>query len=220
MSGTVKPSDDKLNDEQGWVGVGVGLASIIQLAGLGLVFFLIGPRAGPDGWQLDCYRIGLRVIGIGALALWVTTLLVIGGHVKLVFAEWLVRIIYLANTVALSIAMARSGGLSSALGHIIPLQLSGILLLEQQKEKVIAQNRFMPAFYGLLTLLIWGLAVFYRQSIAAWPFWTGSRECVDNCNDDVITGWLLAFEIVFTAVAYYLAKSEWFHKFFTSKRNG
>jgi hypothetical protein len=220
MSETVKCSEDKLNDEQGGVGVGVGLASIIEIAGLGLVFFLIGPRAGSAGWQLDCYRIGLIVIGSGSVVLWITTLLVIGGHVRLVFAEWLVRIIYFANTIALSVAMARAGGLSSVLGHIIPLQLSGILLVEQQKEKVIAQNRFVPAIYGLLTLVIWWLAVSYRQRIAAWSFWTGPTECVDNCNDDVLTVWLLGFEIVFTAVAYYLAKSEDFHKLFKPKGNG
>jgi hypothetical protein len=205
-----------LTDSQ--AGVRVGLASIIQAAGTLFVGFPLVLKMGPDGWERDCFHIGLTFGVGGILVLWATTYYIMfADRVNVVLTESIIRVIYITNILALSIAMARVGDPSSSVfGHVIPLQLSGMLLLEQQTDSMTSRSRYAPLKYGVIALVIWAVAAGFR--IVPWPFLTGKIEaCTSGCDDKLATYFLIPSEIIFTVVAYYLAIWKRFRNFFEKK---
>jgi hypothetical protein len=203
-------------------GARVALASLTQISGTAIVIFPLWLEMGENGWKRDCYHIGLTFGVIGTFVLFGTLIYIVllRDSVKVVATEWIIRIIYTTNIVALSLAMARVGDPSSSVfGHVVPLQLSGILLLEQQKDSMTSPSRFAAIRYGVVAVLIWVAAVALRERIIHWPFWTGDIEpCTSGCNDKLAILLLIPFEIAFTVLAYYLSRSKWFLNLFVKKK--
>lgn len=199
--------------------VRVALAAIIQFVGTLVVLLQLWREVGKDGWQHDCFILGLVFGVIGFLVL-IGTLIsfsvanYLSKHINVVATEWIIKILYTTNVVALSLAMARVGDPSgNVFGHLIALQLSGILLLEQQKENMTTPSRYAAMGYGLIAVFIWLAAGWFRESIVQLPFWSGDvKACTSGCDDKLASKWLILFEIVFTVIAYY------FPKFFVKKK--
>ena len=138
----------------------LSVVSLIQLIGFGATLLLIW--AGPKWfdadsvapWQLDCLKIAL---GFGLVT--VVTLLV---TLTVGFLSWNARlpetiiwVVFGINTIFFVLGMARTGGPAhSFFTQLVPIQLSGILVLEQQK-----------AMLTNARLITWPFAVF---SIVAW----------------------------------------------------
>lgn len=204
-------------------GMRVALACIIQIVGTTVVLVPLSLEKAKDGWQLDCYDLGWKFGGIGAFVLFVTSMYVILAreNLKVVITEWVIKVIYTTNIIGLSLAMTRVGDPStSVFGHIIPLQLSGILLLEQQKDSMTTPSRYAALRYGTIALLIWIAAVWLRESIVQLPFlWTGAiNPCTSGCNDKLATQLLIPFEIAFTVLAFYISRWKQFSNFFGTKK--
>lgn len=214
--GIIPENGSALTDSQ--AGVRVGLASIIQVAGTLFVGFPLWLKMGTDRWAHDCFYIGLTFGCGGIVVLWATTYYIIfADRVNVVFTESIIRVIYVTNILALCIAMARVGDPSSSVfGHVIPLQLSGILLLEQQTEST-SRARYAALKYGTIALILWILAAAFR--IVLWPFLTGKVEPSTSGPDDKLATYLLIpSEIIFTVIAYYLPIWKRFRNFFEKKR--
>jgi hypothetical protein len=199
--------------------VRVALAAIIQFVGTLVVLLPLSRKMREDGWQHDCFIVGL-VFGVTGFLVLVATLIYVpvanylSKDINVVATEWIIKILYTTNVVALSLAMARVGDPSgNVFGHLIALQLSGILLLEQQKESMTTPSSYTAMGYGLIAVFIWIAAVRFRESFVHLWFWSGDvKPCTSGCDDKLATKWLIPFEIVFTVFAYY------FPKFFVKKK--
>src|ERR1043166_8542830 len=202
-------------------GMRVALACIIQIVGTAVVRVPRSLEKAKDGWQLDCYDLGWKFGGIGGFVLLVTSIYVMLAreNLKVGITESVIKVIYTSNIIGLSLAMTRVGDPSTSVcGHIIPLQLSGILLLEQQKDSMTTQSRYSALRYGSIALLIWIAAVWFRESIASF-FWTQDiNPCISRCNDKLATQLLIPFEIAFTVLAFYLSRWKRFSNFFGKKK--
>jgi hypothetical protein len=203
-------------------GARIALASIIQLSGTFFVMLPLWLEMGEKGWQHDCFKVGSWFGGLGSAVLVGALIYVILSKdaINVVATEWIIKILYTTNIVALSLAMVRVGGPSSSVfGHLIPLQLSGILLLEQQKDSMITPSRYAAFRYSAVALLIWITAAALRDRIVQWPFWTGDvQPCTSGCNDELATKLLIPFELFFTVLVYYLLRSKRFWKIFGAKK--
>jgi len=117
-----------------------------------------------EDWQRFCSKVGFVAGGVTLLSI-LLTYAAMGLHSTNVDrgATWIERIIgfiFIINTIALAFGIAATGGASnSVFNQTIPIQLSGILLLEQQKEKLISTSTLRTS------KAYWWYAGF---SIAAW----------------------------------------------------
>ena len=195
---------------------GSRLVVVILIQSLGLLLivpFLIAPATNSDGWQRSCLWFS-GLAGLGWVALFLASCFSLWqlGHSRsfnVAQTELAITLAFVFNTVALSLAMARTGGPTcSIFGQIIPMQLAGILLLEQQKETFTSKRSYFPAIYAAITLIIWGFAVLSSQKLAAWRGWALNIAPHETGYGILSHSRLILFEIVFMAVAYFLP--QWF----------
>jgi hypothetical protein len=185
---------------------------VIQLLG---VVFLVVPLMLPgiknDGWQQSCRRFG----GLAAIGL----VLLLG---MFVYAAWqhfhdqafdvrktelAITLAFVLNTVALALAMARTGGPScSTYGQMIPMQLSGMLLLAQQKQTFTSDQSFQPVIYAAITLFFWGSSVLFWQQLAHWRGWATTIGTNERGYGFLSPGLLIFCEILLMAIAYFVPR--------------
>jgi hypothetical protein len=142
--------------------------SLIQLLGVSLTFILIkwGPRrfgvTNEATWQQDCLIIAYALGGT-ILLLFLTFIFSYLRRWKASVPEGIILFTFAANIIAFSLAMARTGGPShSFFAQLIPMQLSGILILEQQKAMMASQQstkRKRAWFYAAFTVVVWLVVV-------------------------------------------------------------
>jgi hypothetical protein len=190
---------------------GSRLATVLLIQTLGVVFVLgplIKPGFSADDWQRSCLLFGtLSAIG------WLLLFAMFWVAAKRAFkkeefntrqTEVMISVAFVLNTVALSLAMTRTGGpASSSFGQMIVMQLSGILLLEQQKEAFTSRHTFWPLAYPILTLLFWGSAVLFWRHLAARMGWSTTVVGYAFLSPSI----LILCEIVLMAVAYFLPRT-------------
>jgi hypothetical protein len=193
----------------------LSVVSGIQLLGV-LIIALPLWRAGrfQAGWQTDCLWIAV-IVGGGTLG-------VLFAIQALVFpwletsakaariAERLIPATFVLNTIACFLAVARTGGpVNSIFGPLIPIQLSGILVLEQQKEKIPNKLSRLPWVYAGVSITLWLIAhCFWPQvnSVFNWTFKPVQLTGLYATSAAVVT----AIGMGFTATAYFLPTSRWF----------
>jgi hypothetical protein len=133
------------------------VVSLIQIGGVLLTIALVtkGPRwalgeydfrlwrlKADEAWQHDCLGIAyfLLVTGIAVSAVFAFGWL---RRWRPIVSEGLIFLTFLVNIVAFSFAMARTGGPAhSFFAQLIPMQLSGILILEEQKAMMMPNLQF------------------------------------------------------------------------------
>jgi len=121
--------------------------------------------------------------------------------------ELAITLAFVLNTVALALAMARTGGPScSTYGQMIPMQLSGMLLLAQQKQTFTSDRSFQPVIYSAITLFFWALSVLFWQQLAHWKGWETTVGPNESGYRFLSPGILISFEILLMAIAYFVPR--------------
>jgi hypothetical protein len=171
MSQIEAPSLAKPTLTPGEAGSRLVIVTGIQWLGVG---FLVGPLVTrgiqSSGWQRSCLLFGL-LAALGAVLLLIMLLYAAKRRFKdppdsfdVRKTELAITFAFVLNTVALALAMARTGGPScSTYGQMIPMQLSGMLLLALQKETFTSDRSFRSIIYPVITLFF-GARLFYSGS--------------------------------------------------------
>ena len=185
---------------------------LIQLLG---VVFLVVPLMLPgiknDGWQQSCRRFGILAV-IGALLLLSMFVYAAWQNFKdrafdVRKTELAITLAFVLNTVALALAMARTGGPScSTYGQMIPMQLSGMLLLAQQKQAFTSDRSIQPVIYPTITLFFWGSSVLFWQQLAHWRGWVTTIGPNESGYGFLSPGLLIFCEILIMAIAYFVPR--------------
>jgi len=200
----------------------LSVVSLIQTFGVIIAFCLIKYGPGLFGatkeerWQQDCLKIAYVLFGsLGVLLL---TFIVsnLCRRCKPSFPEATILLMFVVNTVAFSFAMARTGGPShSFFGQLVPMQLSGILLLEQQKATMTSKNAIRPWYFAGFTILIWLIVARFPHQVAWLCNWSQmSFETSIISYEKWAATILFMVGIIVTAFAYWVTPRPGFIEFF------
>lgn len=198
--------------------------SLIELIGVSVTILVIwvGPRlfgaTEKAGWQRDCLWIAI-VFGIVSLGtLFVTLICSLLFRWSARIPEKIIWLIFGVNTVAFSLGMARTGGPSrSFLGQLVPMQLSGILLLEQQKAIMTTKTtrQSSPWYFAGFAIFAWITVVLFRDQVARLFGWESMimEANIENYGEYAATV-VFVLGMAVTVVAYWLPRRPGFIDFF------
>lgn len=198
-----------------------GAVALIQVSGvlLTLVVLLIIRGIVEEGWQ-SFYWWLWGVAGVGSCLLLLLAYAIMSiGTFNVDYAERIIKALFVINTVAFALAMVRAGGSPcSAFSQVIPIQLSGILVLEQQKEKMTSTHSNAALGYAGIAIAIWIAAELSGSYLATSFGWTneGSGSAWETANRVAATI-LVVVGMLFTAAAYLLPHKLLFTRFFKEK---
>jgi hypothetical protein len=189
---------------------------IIEVFALVMCFLpLIRPK---DQWQKDCLRFG-RVAAILALIVCVLDFAAYNlaprswdeASVSL-FPEIGIVAIYILNVAILTLVIARTGGPTSSLyGTLIPIQLSAMLFLQFQKDRLIGKGSVGAApFYYVLIAMVGYLAAYYLQRrVVSWTtLFTPDPNQVDYARLNAPWAASLTIVAMLLSFATYVAPSD------------
>jgi len=155
----------------------LSVVSLIQLVGFIALVLLIrfGPRwfkaSSNAPWQRDCLRITFVMGGISLGALFLTLILGFLFSLNATVPEWVIWGVFGINTAVFSLGMARTGGPSNSFfGQLVPLQLSGILVLEQQRT-MMTKTPLVTWKFAAFSVLVWLVVVLFRRNFAQLLGW-------------------------------------------------
>lgn len=185
------------------------VVAFIQTVGVYLAIALIeyGPRAFKIGetadWQHDCLLIG-KALQMSVVVLWLTFGCSWFWKWRASIPEFVIMIVFGLNIIAFSLAMARTGGPSqSFFGQLLPMQLSGILLLEHQKAALLKTKRTAPWGYAGYAVAWWLIASVFHSAVAGlFGREQMTVEASFACYEKVAASILFALGIGVTAFAY------------------
>lgn len=199
----------------------LSVVALIEFVGVLLTFWLIEswPRYF-DGtyeayWQDDCLKLA-RVLFVIGCCLLVTCVLGYLTFSSRYFAAWApaiaeggILLTFGLNIVYFSLAMMRTGGPAhSFFAQLVPMQLSGILILEQQRMMMTSRRlspRWRALVYAGFTILVWMIVVSFRERVQSLFHWEG--KVIESSPDDYemwIAVILFVLGIVVTAFAYWV----------------
>lgn len=188
--------------------------AFIQFVGVLLTTFLIKyfPRAfglaADTDWQRDCLAI--------ANILWLTVIILLltfgFSHQRRwnpIIPEGSILVTFGVNIIAFSLAMARTGGPShSFFGQLVPMQLSGILILEQQKLMMTSNQSSTRArawLYAGFTISVWLAVVLFPFQVASLFGWKETTIEIEVKTYEEWTATILfVLGIIVTAFAYWV----------------
>ena len=181
--------------------IGVGLT--LGLAGLGPFRLFRIPGLAP--WQFDCLVIG-GVLVLSLLILWPTFGCTYFWDWRASIPEGVIRFIYGLNIVAFSVAMARTGVPSqSFFGQLVPMQLTGMLLLEHQRSVILNSKRTSPWGFAAFAVCCWLAVVVLKVQVGRL---FGRNEMVVETDfqsyEHFAATVLFILGIVVTAAAYWI----------------
>jgi hypothetical protein len=187
---------------------------VITLGVLVLVQLIVG-----EGWQ-SFYWWLWGVAGVGSCLGLLLAFAIMGIRTFDVdYAERIIQVLFVTNTLAFALAMVRTGSFPcSAFGQVIPIQLSGILLLEQQKERMTSTRSNAALGYAGIAIVIWVIAELSRSYLATSLGWTaGGNGTAWESGNRIATTILVVTGMLFTTIAYLLPSRLLFTKFFNEK---
>lgn len=190
----------------------LSVVALIQTFGVVIAFCLIKYVPGwlgstkEEDWQHDC--LGIAYFLFGSLGVLLLTFIFTNLFRRITpsFPEAIILLMFVVNTVAFSLAMARTGGPShSFFGQLVPMQLSGILLLEQQKAAMTSTDAIPPWYFAGFTLLIWLLVAVFPNQVKWLCHWQQmSFETSAKGYEKSAATTLFAVGIIVTAFAYWV----------------
>ena len=213
-------NDGGLTEEQALSRVFV--VSFIELLGVVLTMLLVGfapylfSLGGVANWQIDCFIIScvLFLTGLSVLATFALTWKL---RWRPCVPEGIILFTFVVNIIAFTLAMARTGGPShSFFGQLVPMQLSGILILEEQKTIMTSKEpatRRRGWVYAVFSIVVW-LTVMAFPSQLQWLFrWkemtiklsldpSEQSEANLRCYQDFVATFLFILGVFVTALAY------------------
>jgi len=183
----------------------LSIVSLIQILGIAITLGLLGIShlfVTGGGWRIFCWWVGI-VAGFGTVAF----LLIAHSTIRRRGPNWserLIQIVFVANTLALALGMARTGGASnSVFSQTIPIQLSGMLLLELQKERLTSSKTQAYWWYAGITISFWIAA----EAIGGSCFGTFASNSVDyDIWRRFATAVLFVAGTIFTVITYKFPK--------------
>jgi len=205
----------------------LSVVSLIQLVGFFAIVVLVkfGPRwfsvTSEVKWLRDCLQ-GAYLFGIvSLLALFVTLLFGFLLSLNANFPEIVISGVFGANTIFFAFAMARSGGAScSFFGQLVPIQLSGILVLEQQKA-LMTKTQLTTWPFAVFSTIVWIAAVVLRKRLARRFHWDEFVMESDLERFMVFAATsLFVLGVAVTVLAYWLPLRPWFIEFIQRHRSG
>ena len=208
------------------------MARFAVVVGIEILALLVcfAPLASREtAWQIDCFAVG-EIAMIVALATMVLTSFlcfiwpknkpedVIDRQLNQ-FMEAGIVFIYIINAVSLASIVARTGGPAASLyAPLIPIQLSGIIFLQIEKEILVEDTSLTPLFYTLIACAAL-LSSYWVPSFYYWLWGFKPNQKVFNYSSWntglTVSGMLLAF------LTYWLPKqkklTEAFQRWYPSK---
>ena len=192
--------------------------AVIELLALAVCFLPL--LTCPHQWQKDCRKLG-TVAAILALAV---CLMVLAGATLapratydatvIKYVERGIVSIYLLNVLFLVFVTARTGGPTISLyGTLIPVQLSAMLFMQLQKDKLTNEaSTQLATLYVVIALAGYLAAHYLRQRIASWPFlFTTDSEAVDYATQSAgWAAWLTVGAMFLSFVTYAVPSDERF----------
>lgn len=205
----------------------LSVVSLIQLVGFGAIILLVRWVPGwrcfripsKTEWQCDCLKIA-RFFGYTSLgALFVTFILCTLFSWSAGIPETVIRGVFGVNTIFFAWGMARTGGPSrSFFGQLVPIQLSGILVLEQQKA-MITNTQLTTWTFAAFSTVMWLAAVLCRKRVAQWRRWSEFTIEPGLERFTVFAATVLfVLSVGVTVLAYWLPLQPWFIAFIRSHR--
>lgn len=203
----------------------------IELAGFLATLVLIkrGPRwfnvVSEAEWQRDCLN---GIWYFGGASLIALIMMLIGGVflpriVKIRNAilfygpkitEGVIWLVFAINTVFFTLGMARTGGpAESFFAQLVPIQLSGVLVLQQQKVMLTRARATIWTFgtFAIFSVLTWLTAVSFQVQAVGIMGWDKTMM------EDTLKGFgvfattvLFVLSVAVTVVAYWLPLQPWF----------
>ena len=183
---------------------------MIEFVGVVLTIILIccGPGKFTEGdkvyWKLDC---GYIAAGLFLFAVFLGLTFAVSWlrRWRPSIPEGIILLTFIVNIIAFSMAMARTGGTHSFFGQLIPMQLSGILILEQQKTMFkTSSQRYRAWFYATFTVIVWVIAVWCPMKFAALFGWGAtSIETINKFYENLVATILFILGMGVTAGAYW-----------------
>lgn len=198
----------------------LSVVALIQFVGVLLTFWLIEYLPSHFDityqaiWQDDCLKLA-RVLFVIGCCLLVTCVLGYLTFSSRYFATWApviaevgILLTFGLNIVYFSLAMMRTGGPAhSFFAQLVPMQLSGILILEQQRMMMTSRRlspRWRAWVYAGFTIFVWMIVVSCPervQSVLDWRY-----MMIERRGDDYevwAAAILFVLGIIVTAVAYW-----------------
>jgi hypothetical protein len=170
--------------------------------------FIATPEAG---WQHDCFYGALVFGGISSILLALPLALVRLCPIRAKIPELLIWAIFGINTIFFSLGMARTGGPShSFFSRLVPIQLSGILLLQLQKVMItrIKANIWTFGAGATFSIITWLVVVLFPTPIVQIVGWGkfSAEPSLESFASFAVT-------VLFVLFAYWLPLQPWFIDF-------
>jgi hypothetical protein len=192
----------------------------IELLALGVCFLPL--LKCPQQWQKDCRKVG-TVAGFLALLVCLIALVAVslapraaydGAVVR--FLEWGIVGVYALNVTILVFVTARTGGPTSSLyGTLIPIQLSAMLFMQLEKDRLTGESSVRIAgLYVVFALVGYLLAHYLREPIARWRLlFVTDPAAVDYAKENATwAAWLTVGAMFLSFAAYAMPSDERFVK--------
>lgn len=208
----------------------LSVVSAIEIVGYAAVVLLVRwvPRwswfkldESKTEWLRDCLRFANFFGRISLALLFITLIISVLWSWGVSFPEWVIRVVFGINTICFALGMIRSGGPSrSFFGQLVPLQLSGILVLEQQKA-MLTQVQFTTwvFVFAAFSMVVWLVAVLSQKRVVQCWNWSeiSSDHSLERFNVFAATV-LFVLSVCVTVMAYWLPLQPWFIAFFSRRR--
>lgn len=190
----------------------------IELFALGVCFLPL--LKCPQQWQKDCRKLGTLA---GFLALIVCLIVLVGASLApreaydaavVRFLEWGIVGVYILNVTILVFVTARTGGPTSSLyGTLIPIQLSAMLFMQLEKDRLIRESSIgIAALYVVFALVGYLLAHYLQKPIASWNLvFISDPATVDYAKENATwAAWLTVGAMFLSFAAYAMPTDERF----------
>jgi hypothetical protein len=195
-------------------------AAVVFIEILALLICFLPLARASEQWQRDCRSIGIAasVITLGFCAF----VLALQGatppksdEVKVVrLLEWGITTTYILNVFFLLLATVRTGGPTSSLyGTLIPVQLSAMLFLQLQKDRLTGKSSvFTATLYVAIGLAGYLIAYYWRTQIMSWvPLFTADLAPVDYAEQNAPwAAWLTVLAMLLSFATYVVPSDERF----------
>jgi hypothetical protein len=193
--------------------------SMVALAEvLAFLIFLVPVRVGSgrrSPWSQDCFRYGIctaLTVGMILVTYFALASALIPEKAVPRWTEIVIGAVYLVNTIGLFRAIVRTGGPSRSLyANLVPVQLAGFLLLEQQKESLMSTTNTGNHPQHLVFLFAVVAIAAWIGSALASDYKPGNTPNTDELPD--FSFWITVECIagmVLTLVGYFLPRQPWF----------
>jgi hypothetical protein len=182
-----------------------GVLLTIMLITLVAWRFGVGDLQHWQGWQKDCGVIAGILFLIAVVILLTTVALVLvmlrGGtwlrNCRPIVAEGVILAAFIVNIVAFCVAISRSGGPShSFFTQLVPMQLSGILILEQQKASMTNRKsgaRRRSCYYAAFAIVVW---------LVSAPYSIGVVQMGGGNYEDFVASFLFVLGVLVSVAAF------------------